>query len=134
MAVFCREWLARVVRQRRSHATHKPQCRDADDIHEDVTSLTQHSGVQRDEWLGRAKGPKRIRVRLAIQVSDIIKTFLEFSYCAEQEQNDGEEPADATGDRTPEDTLRRVDRGILGLFGNMTRCIEADQNTSGCKI
>lgn len=52
----------------------------------------------------------------------------------EQEQDDGSKATNATSDGTPEDTTGRSDRGILGLFSNVARGIESDQNTSRSQV
>jgi len=44
--------------------TYKPQGNYADDIHEYVPAFAQHCGVQRYEWLRRAKGEEGIWFRL----------------------------------------------------------------------
>lgn len=51
------------------------------------------------------------------------------TYRAEEKQNDGGQPAEATGNGTPKDAPRRSDGGILGLFGHMARGVEADEDT-----
>jgi hypothetical protein len=47
-------------------STYKPQCDNADDVHEDVTTLTEYDRVQLNKRLGcgRVIIEKRIRTRL----------------------------------------------------------------------
>jgi hypothetical protein len=44
--------------------TYDPQGKHANDVHEDVATLAQDNGVQRHEWLRRAKAHECLSVRL----------------------------------------------------------------------
>ena len=65
IAVFWRKDVSgwRVAGERE---TCKPECDDADDVHEDVTALAKDNGVQRNERLRRAEGEKCVGVRLEL--------------------------------------------------------------------
>ena len=56
------------------------------------------------------------------------------AYRAKQEQDDGSQTTNTTGNGTPKDTAGSSYRRILSLLSDVTGGIESDQDTSGSQV